>query len=290
MGYYEFKIIVTSDAEEALIEKTAAMGSLGSVLDDGQLLVYFPDVLGIKELVSELTSFRAVLERAGLPGGFSFDYVFISERDWNESWKKKFQPLDLGDRLTIIPPWETEREGRINLIIDPGMAFGTGHHETTTRCLALIEHFASGTPNTLDQGMSMRKDAFLDIGTGSGILAIAASKMGFRKVLGVDIDPLAVDAAQRNVLQNGLDNVRILEGSVTEAEGSHDFIAANLLSEILIALAPDIVTRLNPDGILVASGMIEGQEGDVIRRTNSAGLNPCAQYLDGRWVTVVFRR
>jgi ribosomal protein L11 methyltransferase len=170
------------------------------------------------------------------------------------------------------------------------MAFGTGHHQTTTRCLTLMEHFASVSPNTLSEGRSTRKDSFLDIGTGTGILAIAASKLGFRKVLGVDIDPLAVDAAQRNVLQNGLDNVCILEGSVTAAKGSYDLIAANLLSETLITLAPDMAARLNPKGVLLASGMIEGQQEDVIRRMASEYLHPSEHHLDGRWVSVVFRR
>ena len=126
---------------------------------------------------------------AGLDPFFSFEYSLLPEKDWNENWKKNFIPIDIGNNLTIIPSWLKKDTSRIPVIIDPGMVFGTGYHETSQTCLVLIEEIAQ----------EIRKDSCLDIGTGSGILAIGAAKLGFRHVTAVDIDPMAIDAAVRNV-------------------------------------------------------------------------------------------
>ena len=278
MGYYEFSIDVPVESKEALMNMAHEAGSLGVVENEKSLVIYFPDHPGIEKLTRDFSSFKTILKDAGLPHDFSFGYVYISERDWNESWKKKFQPIDVGQNLSIIPPWEEPRSGRINLIIDPGMAFGTGHHDTTRTCLEHIERISREGP----------KDRFLDVGTGTGILAIGASKLGFREVVGVDIDPLAIDAAQRNAVLNGLNNVTILQGTISVTEGVYDVIAANLLSDILIAIAPEISARLKEGGTALLSGMIIGQEDEVIAAMEKEGLKFRERHYDGvRWVTLV---
>jgi ribosomal protein L11 methyltransferase len=278
MGYYEFNIDVPVESKEALMNMAYEAGSLGFVENENNLVIYFPDHLGIDKLNRYFNSFKAILKDAGLPHDFSFGYVYISERDWNESWKKKFQPIDVGQNLSIIPPWEEPKSGRINLIIDPGMAFGTGHHDTTRTCLEHIERISR-------EGS---KDLFLDVGTGTGILAIGASKLGFSEVVGVDIDPLAIDAAQRNAVLNGLNNVTILQGNISITEGVYDVIAANLLSDILIAIAPEIAARLKKGATALLSGMIIGQEDEVIAAMEKEGLKFRERHYDGvRWVTLV---
>ncbi|HTR44269.1 MAG TPA: 50S ribosomal protein L11 methyltransferase, partial [Thermodesulfovibrionales bacterium] len=246
MGYYEFTIGAPEESKDALSAKMSEMGCLGSYEKAGNLIAYFPDRLDIINLRDELNAFRSVLKDSGLPHEISFDYLFISERDWNESWKKRFLPIEVGENLSIVPPWDEEVTARMRLVIDPGMAFGTGHHETTMRCLTIMEKYAKDAASA---AVLSSQDRFLDVGTGTGILAIAASKLGFREVVGVDTDPLAVDAATRNAALNELTNVTIREGEITAVEDAADLIAANLISEILIRIAPEISRRLNPSGV-----------------------------------------
>jgi ribosomal protein L11 methyltransferase len=252
------------------------MGCLG-VTDFGEkAVVYFKDSHDIVRLRDDLNSFRKVLCESGLSHDFTFDYLYLSERDWNESWKKRFVPIDVGRSLSILPPWENASAGRIPLIIDPGMAFGTGHHETTKTCLMLIERYAGG-------------GTFLDVGTGTGVLAIAASSLGFTHVVGVDIDPLAVDAAIRNAELNHLTNIGIKEGSISDVNGTFDMIAANLMSEVLIGVAPEIASHLKKPGIAILSGMLVGQEDGVITAMETVGLLLVEKHYDGRWVSVIVR-
>ena len=277
MGYYEFTVTAPDESKDALLNKMSEMGCLGVSETGKRIIAYFKDTHDIIQLRDGLESFKGVLEQAGLDPGFSFDYLYLSERDWNEPWKKRFIPMDVGEHLSILPPWEKRDNSRIPLIIDPGMAFGTGHHETTKTCLQMIERYSKTSP----------KKRFLDVGTGTGILAIAASRLGFKAVVGVDIDPLAIDAAKRNAELNSLQNVDIQEGTITEVRGSFDMIAANLMSEVLISIAPEIAVRLNYSGIAVLSGMLNGQEDDVLHAMKRSGFSPIEVLVDGRWVSLV---
>jgi ribosomal protein L11 methyltransferase len=248
---------------------------------DAKLIAYFPDVLGIDRIRSDVSRFTSVLKDAGLAHEIAYEYVFLSERDWNESWKKKFKPIEVGENLVVLPPWDKTETGRTTLVIDPGMAFGTGHHETTKTCLALIERLVPSVAS---------KERFLDVGTGTGILAIAASKLGFREVTGVDIDPLAVEAARRNCEENGLDNIEITKGDISASEGAFDMLAANILSEVLLPVAPEIAARLRSPGLALLSGMLEGQEDAVIAALEREGLSLKEKIRDGRWVSIILFR
>lgn len=277
MGYYEFTVTAPDESKDALLNKMSEMGCLGVSETGKRIIAYFKDTHDIIQLRDGLESFRKILKEADLDPGFSFDYLYLSERDWNEPWKKRFIPMDVGEQLSILPPWEKSVNSRIPLIIDPGMAFGTGHHETTKACLQLIERFSKTSP----------KDRFLDVGTGTGILAIAASRLGFKAVVGVDIDPLAIDAAKRNAELNSLQNVEILEETIPGVHGAFDMIAANLMSEVLISIAPEIASRLNCTGIGILSGMLKGQEDDVLHAIKRSGLSAIEVHVDGRWVSLV---
>ncbi len=278
MGYYEFNLTVPDRSKEALLNKVSEMGCLGVTENKNSLTAFFRDGQDVTKLRDELNSFKKVLRECDLDDGFSFDYNYLSERDWNEAWKKKFVPIDVGKNLSILPPWEKGNGSRIALIIDPGMAFGTGHHETTKTCLMLIERFSEKQDG---------KRKFLDVGTGTGILSIAASKLGFNEVTGVDIDPLAIDAATRNTALNGLGNVLIKSGSIAGVEGRFDMIAANLMSEVLISIASDIASHLKEGGTVVFSGILVGQEDGVIKAANEACLDILEKVADGRWVSLV---
>lgn len=276
MGYYEFKINIADESKDALIEHLSANGCIGIVEYNGNIVAYFPDNIGINKITGFIQSAGQLLKRAGLDNRLYFDFTLIEERDWNESWKENFRPIKIGKKLAVIPPWEQMIKERINLVIDPAMAFGTGHHETTRTCLMLIERFS----------IKYKKERFLDIGTGTGILAIAASMLGYRDVIGVDTDPLSIEAAQGNIALNHLSNVNIKHGSISVVEGIYDAIAANLMSEILIEIADEIASRLDRNGYAVLSGMIEGQETEVIKAMQKAGLNVIEKVLDDKWVSI----
>ncbi|MBA4373102.1 MAG: hypothetical protein C0402_09620 [Thermodesulfovibrio sp.] len=277
--YYEITITVPNESRDALVNRLTGMGCLGVTDLEERIIAYFDDKVEVVKLTEELLAFREVLKESGLDPDFTFECVNLPDKDWNEVWKKNIKPIDVAGTFLILPSWETEQPDRINLVIDAGMVFGTGHHHTTQSCLLLIKRYMD----------HRAKDRFLDVGTGTGILAICASKLGFREVVGVDIDPLAVDAAPRNISLNRLDNVTIREGGITVAEGTFDFIAANLLSEIIISIVPEIGARLKDTGIVLLSGIMLGQEDEVIIRMEAGGLKCFDKVIADIWVSLVFR-
>ena len=209
----------------------------------------------------------------------------VSTEDWSTSWKVNFKPLRVG-RLLIVPSWEEPqpRPNDIVLRLDPGMAFGTGGHETTRLCLELLEQIMDNTPTLLSPSV-------LDLGTGSGILAMAAVQLGAGRVSAVDIDPLAIEVALENLAINGLSGQ--IECSTTpleSLEGSYDVILANILAEELVRLAPHLINRLSPGGSLVLSGILEEKEALV----RSGFSNPELDYQNtlhqGEWVAIQYRK
>jgi len=277
MAYHELRITIPQASRDSLVTVLAEKGCLGFHEDDTDLIAYFPESFDIRTLVRELDLMNTVLVDAGVAQGLRVVSSLIPDQDWNESWKKSFTPLDVGERFTILPPWEAKQPDRINLIIDPGMAFGTGHHETTRSCLVLMEKY---------DGMAA-KDGFLDLGTGTGLLAIAASKLGFKHILAVDTDPLATEAARANAGLNEVGNVEVREGSMNEVSGGFDCIAANIISGVLILLAPELASHINPSGIVILSGILAEQANEVVREMEKTGFTLKEKYPDGKWVSLV---
>lgn len=278
MSYYEFIIKITDPFRETLTQRLTDEGCLGVIEQDETITAYFPETVDIGTITNDLSLLKALFDKSDTVQNFSFTHTLIPEQDWNESWKKGFTHLDVGERFTILPPWEKRRESRINLIIDPGMAFGTGHHETTRSCLVLMEKYAG----------ACAKERFLDLGAGTGLLAIAASKLGYRHIVAADTDPLAIEATRMNAGLNQVANVDICEGSVVEAPGLFDCIAANIIASVLIRLAPALALHLKPGGIAVLSGILRGQENEVIEAMAPTGLKLLEHYRDGKWVSLVF--
>jgi len=280
MPYHEFTIRIPDLFRDTLIRMLTQNGCLGVIEDKYSLIAYFPATNDVDYILSELAVQKAILEKVDREHEMTFDYNLIPDQDWNESWKKGFTPLDVGEHFTILPPWEDERSGRINLIIDPGMAFGTGHHETTRSCLVLMEKYDGKT----------EKGRFLDLGTGTGLLAIAASKLGYKQVVAVDTDPLSIEAARKNLELNHDINVELREGSIAEAPGTFDCIAANIISSVLILLAHEISSRLNPSGIGILSGILADQADEVIRAYEQTGLKFIESFPDDKWVSLVLQK
>jgi ribosomal protein L11 methyltransferase len=202
----------------------------------------------------------------------------VNEEDWSTSWKKYYKPLKLGDKIVIKPTWEeyTVNEGEIIIELDPGMAFGTGTHETTSMCIEMLEKY-------LKPG-----DIVFDIGTGSGILAITSSKLGAKNVVGVDLDEVAVKSANENVSTNGLNNVNILHGDLTNVlNGKANIIVANIIAEVVIGLTETVKPFMEKDGIFIASGIIRERRDDVLNAMNNAGHRIIEVKEKGEWVAIV---
>jgi ribosomal protein L11 methyltransferase len=208
-------------------------------------------------------------------------------QDWGQSWREFFTPIECGGRFEILPPWLSE-EGHGNLtpiIIEPKMAFGTGHHPTTALCLTcLADLFRAGH---LTEAMD-----FLDLGTGSGILGIGLAKLGLTG-LGLDIDPQATACATENAaINNVADTFRVAVGGINSVpEGTRfQVIVANILSKPLIFMAPDIVRRINPGGCLALSGILVEQAPDVIRAYVRLGLPEPELRVDGEWCALLWTK
>jgi ribosomal protein L11 methyltransferase len=280
MSYYEFTITVADAFRYSLIRRLTENGCLGIVENDGSFTAYFPSSLDLDVIRNDLALLQTLLEKAGHAHELTYEYSLIPEKDWNETWKKGFQPVDAGNQFTILPPWEKGKKDRINLVIDPGMAFGTGHHETTRSCFVLIENYAPKTSY----------ESFLDLGTGTGILAIAARKLGYRHVVGIDTDILAIQAARENVIINNVPDVEIKEEGFADLHETFDAIAANLISGVLVLLAPVLHAHMNPGGFAILSGILAGQEGEVIAAMEQTGLRLRETYRDGKWVSLVMKQ
>ncbi|HYQ47534.1 MAG TPA: 50S ribosomal protein L11 methyltransferase [Thermodesulfovibrionales bacterium] len=281
MEFIEISLLAPTESREALMSRMNEMGALGFEEREDRIIAYFEPSRSPEEICHELLGFKSVLSSSGLDPSFTCSFQVIPETDWNETWKKSFVPIDVGNSLTIVPSWLAAESSRMPVIIDPGMVFGTGHHETTRTCLILMERLTRYSAAT---------KRFLDVGTGTGILAIGAARLGFGQIEAVDVDPLAVDAAVRNVAANGLSNIAVKQGTISATEGPFDVIAANLLSEILVDIAPEVTGRLHAGGTAILSGLLTGQEDDVLTAMSSAGLSFQEKIYDGKWVSLVFRK
>jgi len=203
----------------------------------------------------------------------------LTEDDWANAWKKSYQPVRIGQHLVIVPSWcEFKPEpGDVIVSLDPGMAFGTGLHPTTRMCLLALERYA-------EPGLSA-----LDMGAGSGILSIAAAKLGARAVLAIEKDPLASKIAQENVNLNAVQGlVTVANGSLEQATGQFDLLLINILAEVIIALAEEgLLAHLRPGGHFIAAGIIEEHEPAVRSALEAQQAEIVARLQEKDWVTLV---
>jgi len=239
---------------------------------------------------ARLTDIAAFLDRlAARSPGFSLPKPVLSHvrsEDWSSSWKVNFKPLRIGRRLLIVPSWEEAQPNPDDIILhlDPGMAFGTGGHETTRLCLEMLEQI-------IDQLPTGRPPAVLDLGTGSGILAMAAAQLGAGPILAVDIDPQAVEVARENLAINNLtERVECRSTPLEALAGTYDIILANILAEELVRLAPQLAVRLTEGGMLILSGILAEKEPLVRNGFSAWPLEYCETRRQGEWVALLYRK
>jgi ribosomal protein L11 methyltransferase len=241
---------------------------------------YFPesdDITDKIELVRENIERNPLIET-----GKSLGQVTVSEvndMDWAENWKKYYKPVRIGDKIVIKPSWEDyeQKDGDIVIELDPGMAFGTGTHETTILCVEALEKY-------------VKKDAIVyDVGCGSGILSIVAAKLGAKRVIGIDIDDLSVKTSKENVKINGVEEiVEIVKGNLLDnVSGKADIIVSNIIAEIIINMIPNLKDYLIHNGIFIASGIITEKLEKVKEALVNNGFSIVEEKTMNDWAVII---
>ena len=284
---------VGGPAAQAAGDLLIEAGSAGVANDVGArdevtaVIGYLPEDERLVPRLRQIEAALGLLPVIGIDGVASEAVVtMIQEEDWASAWKQYFKPLRIGRHIVVTPPWDTPDllPNDKTLVIDPGMAFGTGTHPTTQLCLAALEDYLKPQEN-------IRRVA--DIGTGSGILSIAAKKLGAAYVLATDTDPLAVRIAAENARVNEVTvDARATDSSWDWAsEGEpFDLLVANILADVLIGLGETFASVVRPGGLYIASGIIEERETDVRFFAEGEGFLPLETRHMGDWVALVFRR
>lgn len=234
--------------------------------------------------MEELMQVRQILARLkaqdpdGKYGRLELEMKDVDEEDWSNAWKKYYHPVQVGEHLVVCPSWEAydRKPDEVVLTLNPGMAFGTGTHETTRLCMELLEKYI--TP----------QDTVLDVGCGSGILAITAALLGANKIIGCDIDEVAVKVAGENAALNGVqDRIAFHQGDLTsQVEGSFQIICANIVADVIIRLSEDAGRYLAKDGIFITSGIIDTREQDVLNALEQNGFQVIERRTSGGWVAL----
>ena len=263
-----------SDLDELILD-----GVYGDLIDESVLSadrskvsvsIYVPDERPLGEYLSFLrerfsaNDIKAEIETVGL-----------SEEDWAENWKQYYHPIKIG-RVVIVPAWEKyeAKDDEITILMDPGMAFGTGTHETTRLVIGLLDKY-------IEKG-----DRVLDVGCGSGILSIAASKLGASAARAYDIDPVAVRVTAENIKDNGITNVECDVSDLlsnVDREKKYDIICANIVADIIIRMAPDVGELLAPDGVLFVSGIIDERADEVMKVLYECGYEEIETFHENGW-------
>lgn len=219
------------------------------------------------------------LPKCGLDkGAGSVTAEKVNEEDWENNWKKYYKPIKVGEKIVIKPIWEEYNKNTDEIIVqlDPGMAFGTGSHETTRMCIKALERHVDANSTVFD------------IGTGSGILAISAAKLGAKKTIGVDLDPVAVDSAKQNVSYNDIDNIEILYGDLLEVvKGKANIVIANIMADIIIFLTQQVKAFIVEGGYFISSGIILSKKDEVISKLIECGFKIEEISIEGEWVCIV---
>ncbi len=243
--------------------------------EDVQVKAWFDEETLQKALPILREELSAMKDHTPPLGTLSLSLQGVKEEDWSENWKQYYKPFRIGKHMVVKPTWEDFDLLPDDLLIeiDPGMAFGTGTHETTAMCVTLIEKY-------------YKSGSLLDVGTGSGILAIAAARLGAQDIYAVDIDPDAVRVARENVEHNGLEKViDVQQGDLLQGlSRTFDFAVANILAPVICMLAAPLKKHLQPGGVFVCSGIIKEAENDVQEALDNAGYIIDEVCHQGDWV------
>lgn len=284
--YLSLTVELPEDQSEALQDVLHESGAMGLEVRDREA----PPMPGVRgpnpgeaiviAYFEDLDTAEAV--RAQLAEDFPDARVLLEEKpqqDWSNEWKALIKSVQVG-RLWVGPPWEADAapQDKVRIVIEPKMAFGTGDHPTTSLCLAAIDAYMGSHPGA----------SVLDVGTGTGVLAIAAKKLGASRVVGTDNDPTSVELAQENATVNSTPDVELSGKELTQVKGPFDLVVANILANTLIALAPLIAPKVKER--LILAGVLAHQKAEVEAAFTAHGLIPEPGAAQGEWVRLDFHR
>jgi ribosomal protein L11 methyltransferase len=286
-AYVELTVDAGEEATEALTNFLWELGAVGVVEEaaaggPARLRAFFPATTESAALADRVDTYLAGLRALGLTVGAAATLAPVADADWAAAWREHFRPVAVGRTLLVTPPWETPAASdRVVLAIEPGRAFGTGHHGTTAGCLELLESLVAAE----------RPARALDLGTGSGILAIAAARLGVAEVLACDTDPDAIAATEGNAARNGVaGRVRAVVADIaTLATAPAPLVLANLLAAAHRALAPRYRELVGGGGALVLGGLLDAEADDVTAVLTAHGFRrEAVRSLEG-WTSLALR-
>ncbi len=296
-GWLEVSLCGPSLAMEAVADFLTRLGSGGAVFSEDRhghpehevVTAFLPQDAQLPKKLGRLVLYLEELRRVWPEASWGeLETRTILDQDWAEEWKKSFSPMKVGERFWVVPNWReipaaAQAPGQLVIRLDPGLAFGTGLHATTRACLHQVEN------RVPDPARSV-----LDLGTGSGILAIAARRLGAERVLAVDLDPVAVEVARKNLEHNGLAGVEFRVGGADPeavfSERPFDLVLANIFAPELIRLRPLLLRHLDPAGRLVLAGILHDQAAEVETAFTAAGLRVADRPREEEWVSLIFEK
>lgn len=321
MEWTELTIRTASEGIELLCAELTEAGFESFMIDDSEEFRQFLDTSAdywdyvdeaLAERMRELSQVRLYLPEASAPqeterlrlllrslperypncdfGPLTIALDHVPDEDWENTWKQNYRPLPIGERLLVVPQWMTvdDYQGRLPIMLDLGLTFGTGEHASTRMCMCALEELIQGG------------DRVADLGSGSGILSICALRLGAGSAVGIDVDPAAEHIARENALRNGFGEecFRACTGNVLEdtekmealaAEG-YDIVCANIVAGVLVRLMPVVPRFLNPGGVFLCSGILAEREAEVVQAIEKAGLSVISGRYEEQWCCLLAKK
>ena len=292
MAFWQLAVPTTPEVSEGLTNFLWEQGALG-VVEEARppapptLVAFFPETASSGALLDALAGYRSALGALGFAVGAAEPEIrALADEAWATAWRQFFTPVAVGERLLVLPPWEAERAAptaRLRVVIEPGRAFGTGHHGSTEGCLRLLERACAERRGALPSA--------LDIGTGTGILAVAAARLGVARIVAIDVDPDAVHAARHNAALNGVASriEVVLGGPEVVAGRTFPLVLANLLTHAHLGLAARYAALVAPGGLLVLGGILSDEADAVAEALARAGFAPPERLHADGWCAFLAR-
>ncbi|MGO9480618.1 MAG: 50S ribosomal protein L11 methyltransferase [Candidatus Kryptoniota bacterium] len=279
--YIQLKISANKDVNDLVVGLLSDVGAEGFVEESSGLSCYFAERKWKPSLEKDTTKFLERLKAEGKIDSFSIDVTTVQNQDWNVQWEESVVPVEVTKNVAIKPSWKDYNgTAKIVIEIDPKMSFGTGHHETTRMMVQLLEKFVKGGEN------------ILDIGTGTGVLAIAAVKLGAGSCTAIDNDNWSIENARENIENNdAADKINLMKGEIASAvQNEFDIVVANLNRNTLLYMNLEIYKRCKKGGILLVAGVLTLDEEGIVQNYRQIGFDLVEAIHEGDWAALAFKK